>query len=222
MPDGREKRFDFEAFLPLFHDFRAGKEFFIYLVFRLQKEGKLRAATRRFWKTEADIFPKTNDECALPFLGQAKIEGIQHRVVGEIAEFLEVLENGFEGASLVVRTELFDVFEQKSERLFDPQNLFNIEKQGAARIRKPLFRPDNAERLARKPGQQNVVVGNVVRVNLGDVARWFFAKMSLVHRLRVFVPLGREDILTAKMLKAEANSAQTGKEVNRFEVLSHF
>src|SRR3546814_8779175 len=133
------------------------------------------------------LFPYTalfraeaDDQDALAML-RHEVLPVHHLAVNAVAEILrQHLLDDAEGVALVVTDQVLHVFQQERLWPFRLQDARDIEEQRALclvgkTVGTPecvLFRhPRDAERLTGKACQQHVVVGDVVFIDLGDVAR---------------------------------------------------
>jgi len=72
------------------------------------------------------------------------------------------------------------ILQHERSRPFGVDDLSYVENEVAAVIVKAAHIPDDAERLAGKTRQQNVVVRNRVGRDLGDVSSRLYAEVALI------------------------------------------
>lgn len=62
------------------------------------------------------------------------------------------------------------------------------------------------------------MIGNIGRVNTGDIAMRHFTVVAQIGFLREFIPLGGEDAMAALLLERQADAADTGEKIDKCEV----
>src|SRR5665213_1972404 len=105
----------------------------------------------------------------------------------------------------IVREQVLDIFEKERAGPLAGEDSGDIEEKRALRLAFEAMRPakcillgyaGEAERLAGKPGQQNVVVRNLAGRDFGDIARYrvlVIGKVRAVRPVAVGVPFAGED-----------------------------
>ena len=125
-----------------------------------------------------------------------------------------------ESLAAVVRFQILHILKKEGRWAVVRDYLRGIEKQRPLRVAKEAVRasqsillrhPGNRKRLARKTGQQDVIIRNQPGFfrELADVAlnRPIIPKIFLVGLNAVFVPFRREDAGSANRLEASAQAA---------------
>src|SRR5262249_24610556 len=72
----------------------------------------------------------------------------------------------------------------------------------------------DGKRLARKAGDENVVIRDVLGLDLRDVAARLLAKPMLVGFRRVLVPLRGENAPAARALEADSETANSSEQID--------
>lgn len=146
------------------------------------------------------------------------------------------VENRSERVAFIVREQVLDVFQHESGRAFSVDDARDIVEKRALRRALETVRTAerillayacDAERLARKAGQQQVMrrhrifrVGHDVADELVCVAGVLM--VLLVRLFGELVPFAREDALTAVRLEAASNAADSCKEIDELEIRPAF
>lgn len=178
---------------------------------------------------EADLvgLPEADDHDAFAML-RYEVGAVDDAGVDVVAEIVERALDDVEGAALVVRHQIFDVFEQEGAWLFFLDDAADVKEQRALRLvgksvgaaEGVLFgNAGNREGLAGKAAEQDIVVGDVGSIDFGNVAVGGVAawKVLDVGLLRVGVPFAGEHALTAEFLKGHADAADAGEQVDEAE-----
>jgi hypothetical protein len=137
-------------------------------------------------------------------------------------------------ASLVMRSEILDVFEHERRRALFVNDPGHVEKQSAlGGVFEPmeaaegiLFAyPGDGKRLARETAQQNVMVRDFLgreRLDVTDERVGVFLVIREVGQVRFFgvlVPLAGEDAAATMRLEALPDAADAGKEIDELEIV---
>lgn len=204
-------------------------------VFRMKDGSEFRTVQRvrqfKIGKCEIIFLAEADNEDALPLLRYKRL-GVYDLPMHLVAKFLEGPVDDLERPSLVMIDKILDVLQQESLRLVMLDDLGDIEKQGAlCLIKKPVWTvkrvflgyTGNRERLAGKSGQQQIMSGDALDRNLGDVAFHLMVAIEIgeVSDLGIFVPFACEDAL-APFLKASPQPPDSCKQVNELEQLGLF
>jgi hypothetical protein len=127
-----------------------------------------------------------------------------------------------------VRHQVLDIFEQEGARLIFFDDAADVEEQRALRfVGKAVGTAEgvlfgdagNREGLAREAGEQQVVGGDVLCVDFGDIAVDAVAAEVVfgIGLLRLAVPFAGEHTLPAEFLEGHADAANAGKQVDECE-----
>ena len=134
------------------------------------------------------LFPKSNDDGALPFLRNAKVKGIEHFPLDKVPLPIKFLQDGRKCSALVMRGQLLDILQQKCLWPMVAKNPLYLEEHCSARIGKSLHLSHDGERLAGKSSQQKLMGRNGFSKYASDITRWTFPKIGLVGVTGCFVP----------------------------------
>ena len=99
-----------------------------------------------------------------------------------------------------------------------PHNSYYVVEERPLRgMIKTLAFTNGAERLARKPSQENVKLWNLAFRNLRDVTVRSLPKIGRVRLLRELIPLRGKDTLPTDLLKTKTHSTNSGEKVDELE-----
>jgi hypothetical protein len=107
------------------------------------------------------------------------------------------------------------VLQEKHGRLSGLYNACDLEEESSSGILEPLPKASDGKRLAREAAEQDVVFGNVPKVDLRNIAGWLLAKVRLIRLLRELVPFRREYALPAESLEGKSNAAHTCEQIDK-------
>lgn len=148
------------------------------------------------------VIPECDDVDALPVLGDTVVLAVQDLVKRRVSHVLQSVDDHVEGSPLVMDRQAFDVFTEDylgSVKIADP---YNVEEECSARhpfviIIESLFPSSDGECLAGESGKTDVEVGNVLLVDLGDIAVDLCGgvEVGLVGLLRIRIPFAGENRL---------------------------
>ena len=177
-------------------------------------------------KIEAGGLAKANEENALAVLGD-EMSGIDDAGLDAVAEFLpEGVADDTEGIALIVADEVLDVLQKEGLGALCGDDAGYIEKESplggaleAVGAPESVFLADagEGEGLAGEAADENIMVGDRVGVDLGDIADegiFFEAVVSDVGFFCVGVPLAGENAGTASLFKPGPHASDSGEEVN--------
>lgn len=194
---------------------------------RFKDGGQLRPLFGEFWKFKIMRFPETDQKDAFAVLRHDALCINDLVINGVTQRFGQGVVNDFKCPALVVVSEIFDILQNERGGLMVFENVGNLEKEVALLLVVKAVLPAkaqflgyarDAERLAGKACTENVMRGNVRDGHLMNVPVRFFAKISLIGDLGVFVPIRGKHAFAACPLKCEAKTADSAKKVNETEV----
>lgn len=203
---------------------------FRLLVGRVEDVAKCRAVFRQgeILQVEKEIrFAESDDEDAFPVL-RHPVAGVEDTSVDLVSELAKRTFNHLEGPAFVVTTKVFDIFEEEHWRFFYGEDLENIEEKRSLSLVLKAVCPSEAvflgntrqgEGLTGKPGEQNIVPGNSVLVDFGDVA-FDWVAVGMVGGIgfdRVRVPLRCVDAPAAEGFESRPESSDSCKQVDESE-----
>ena len=137
------------------------------------------------------------------------------------------LSDNREGAPLIMAHEIFDIFQQKGARLFDFNNPGYIEKQSslswvvkAMSVTERFMFSDSSyrERLAWKTTRQDVMIRYIFCFNLSYIASGFVTEICRVCLGGKLIPFRSKNAFATKLLKRNAETAYTGKKINKGKI----
>lgn len=175
----------------------------------------------------SDIGSDSDDEDTFSMLREEPL-GIDDLPRDVVAKLLDQrTADHLEGPTPIVRGKILHVLEHERLRLLCGDDPLDVEEKRALGLafetmlpakRVLLGDPGDRERLAGEAGQQDVVVGNLLNGDLGDVAvDGVIAEIRPVGDLGILVPLGGKDAPTAGRLEPAAEATDPREEVDKGE-----
>ena len=138
-----------------------------------------------------------DDQDALALVRQAEVERVEDAPFDGVAHRLQGGDHAGERAAPVDGGELADVLDDDGGGPLGGDDAGGFEEQVAARVGEALAVADDAERLAGQAGEQDVVVGDGIGADGGDVAMRAGPEIGFVDGAGVFVDVAGEDAFEA-------------------------
>lgn len=138
----------------------------------------------------------SDNEHALPVLGDSVILAVKHLPLKVIPQLIKRGDDGSESLSVVVAEKSFNVFKNAELRLFCSQYSRKFKEHRPSGIFKATSLPCDRKCLARKATDKEVEVGEFFCVDFGDVSIVVMCwKVFLINVGGVFVDFGVTDTL---------------------------
>ena len=142
------------------------------------------------------------------------VECVEHFPVHAVTQAFQRVHNALQGLAVLVSRELADVFDHDRLRALCFDDPGRLEEESSPGVRHPPPVADDAERLTRQTGEQHVVVGHLVGVDVGDVADRSMTKVRLVDVSRCLVDVGGEDARHTNPGRGNVETADPAKQVS--------
>ena len=145
-------------------------------------------------------------------LRDSVISCIQDFVMHRVSQFIEATKDHGKRVTAIVVDETHNVLKKKCCGTFlFKYSEYVIEERALSLVLKALALPDGTERLAWKPGQQHLKIGNFRRLDFGDVSMRSFFEVCFVGFFGILIPLRGEHALPANCLKSKSSTANPGE-----------
>ena len=179
---------------------------------------KLAALSLRF---RPAIAPKrsgcseSHDDRPLPLLRQPEVQRIQYAPVRFVSQFLQTAQNRPQSSAIGNRGELAHILQNHCRWPFGFGDSQNLAEQQPALVLCAVAPADDAERLARKPGKQNVVVRHGISGNASDVGLRAQAKIPLVLIPARLVYVACKNTAQAQVVSRVMKSADAAEQIRK-------
>lgn len=156
-------------------------------------------------------------------LGDTVVLAVQNLIKRRVSHVLQSVDNHVEGSPLIMNRQTLDVFTEDYFGSVEIADSYYVEEQCSTRhsfviIIESLFPSGDGECLAGKSSKTDIKVGNILLIDLGDVAVDLSRgiEVGFVGLLRVGVPFAGEDrldLVAEGFIESHADSAYTCEEV---------
>lgn len=147
-------------------------------------------------------------------LWQAEIQGVQYLPKNMVPHSTQCTDYPSKRFALSVGHKLRDIFEHKGLRLLDAGDPLHVPEQGASCVAHSLLVADDAEGLAWEARKQDIVIGNILRIYIGDVACGLEAEVALVPFGGNRIELGREQRGHSPSGRRDMEAADSAEQVD--------
>ena len=154
-----------------------------------------------------------DDDGALALLGQPVVERVENPPPAGVSGALERINDLPDDGALSKRGELPDILENECLWSSVAQNPDDLEDESAASVLQALAVADDAEWLAGKAAEEDVMGRNLVALHFVDVPDGAHAEIALVLRLRALVDVAGEGAAQPQRLRRVVKPPDSAKEV---------
>ena len=170
------------------------------------------------WEVETaviteDVTPQTHHVGTLTLLWHPIVVGLEDGIVEAVPELVHRPFDDAYRLAMIVSREVLHVLHEHDTGTLLPHDAGDIEEQRPPRVGEPKLLAGDAERLAREPCAQDVMVRHSPLVNLGDVIPRNDAEVVGIHLLCLTIPLVRIHARRSKRLHRKMEAADAGEQI---------
>jgi hypothetical protein len=155
-----------------------------------------------------------DDQHPLALLRQPEIKRVEYPPFGFVPQRFQLADDAADCSAAIMARKLLDVLQDKGARSLCGDDRGDVEEQRAAGVVEAAPLADDAERLARKPAQQHIVIRYLVGIDLGDVARRPLAEIRFIRVLAPRIDVRGKDALHAETVGCQAKATDPAKQID--------